>query len=293
MRKLDVSAISPSNGFPVKSGTITHLQLAYQEAISETAKGIIGYGYDPTKGYILNGCLNSGSGSSYIIASGSIYFNGEVYLVDPATFTISGSNVAVGTITVSFNSSAVSDPVQFQDGVNRNVHQIRKIVFAPGLSGSGAVDYVNCKKINSAQVPIGGSVNYKPPTGDLSEFDGFGLGIGNNVIGWALCNGNNGTDDETGKFEVMFKTGDADFGTLGDTGGGKTHTLSIAELPTHHLTFNLFVNDSTGGVQGNTLYAENDNGAAARAINSADIGSGTAFEILNPFIVKLRIQRIY
>lgn len=143
MRKLDVSAINISNGMPLKSGPFTHLQTAYQEAISAAIIGWIGVTYDSTKTYILRGCINSGSGSNYVISSGILFFNGEVYYSDAATFTTSGSNVAVGTITTTYYSGTEADPVDFTDGTPRNIHQIRKIVFGAALSGSGASDFVN------------------------------------------------------------------------------------------------------------------------------------------------------
>lgn len=143
MRKLDVSAITAAIGLPVKSGTLSHVQLAYQEALGEIVKAITGYGYDPTKVYVLNGCVNSGSGSNYVISAGSVFFNGEVFLVDATSFTISGPNVAVGIKTLTYFTATNADPVQFTDGATRTIHQIWKIVPQAGLSGSGAADYAN------------------------------------------------------------------------------------------------------------------------------------------------------
>lgn len=43
-----------------------------------------------------------------------------------------------------------------------------------------------------------------------------------------------------GRVLVGFKTGDSDFGTLGGTGGEKTHTLTVNQLPSHnHSYFNM------------------------------------------------------
>lgn len=158
MRKLDVSALSISNGMPLKSGPFTHLQLAYQEAIAQAIIGWIGSTYDATKVYRLSGVANTGSGSNYIISAGAVFFNGEVYLVDAATFSISGSNVAEGTITITYFSGVEADPQDFTDGVPRNIHQIRKIVYGAALSGSGAGDFTDLEDINTniAQVALTG-----------------------------------------------------------------------------------------------------------------------------------------
>ena len=127
---------------PVKSGTVVHMQAAYAEAISSICQALTG-SYDPTKVYVLSGCVNTGTGSNYIISAGSVFFNGEVYQVPAATFTIVPPQVAEGTITVSFFSAYNADSVQFTDGVLRNVHQIRQIIMGAALAGSGAGDFVN------------------------------------------------------------------------------------------------------------------------------------------------------
>lgn len=152
MKKVDLSAVTASNGLPQKSGILEHIQSAYQEAIAETVKSLVGSNsYNPAKAYVLNGVVNSGTGSNYIISAGAIFFNGEVYLVDAASFTITGSNVAVGAIATTYFSATNADPVIFTDGVSRNIHQIRKIVMQPGLSGSGAADFVDFIRIDLVQ----------------------------------------------------------------------------------------------------------------------------------------------
>ncbi len=128
---------------PIKSGTLNHIQSAYQEAISAAIQGFIGQAYNPAAAYILNGCINTGSGGNYAISAGAVFYNGEVLLVPAASFAVSGSNVAVGVINTAFDTNPAdnADPVAFTDGSSYNVHQIRTVVFQPGLSGSGAFDF--------------------------------------------------------------------------------------------------------------------------------------------------------
>lgn len=142
MRKIDESKITSDKSMFFKQGTWTHLQKAYKEITEETIKSLIGSSYDATKVYVLNGCVNSGSGSSFNISAGSVFYAGEVYLVDATTFTTSGGNVAVGTITTTNNTTDYSaDPCLFTDGTYENVHNIRKFVIASGGSGSGTKNY--------------------------------------------------------------------------------------------------------------------------------------------------------
>jgi len=143
MRKINESLITSTSAMFYKQGTWSHLQKAYIEPISETIKTMIGDGYSASKVYILTGCRNSGSGSTYNISSGSVFYNGEVYLVDATTFTVT-TGVPVATIVTTQNTTDYSaDPCLFSDGVYKNVHDINKVVIAEGVSGSGISNYSN------------------------------------------------------------------------------------------------------------------------------------------------------
>lgn len=138
MRKLKTSNITASAEFPVKEGTLQHMQLAYQEALNALALNVVGRNANQAVGYILYGCVNSGSSGSMNVSAGAIYYNGEVFLVD--AFTLAVSNTAVGSIATTYFSTN-ADPVTFTNGISYNVHEIRKIVFTNGASGSGIFDF--------------------------------------------------------------------------------------------------------------------------------------------------------
>jgi hypothetical protein len=138
MRKLDTSSINSSRGMPIKSGTLNHIQAAYQEAISAIVQNIIGPSYSLGVGYVLSGCVNTGSGASssginYSISPGAIFYNGEVFLVpSQQTFTTTSStDVGVAVINTLFDSNPAdnADPVTFTDGSQVYVYQIRTIAF--------------------------------------------------------------------------------------------------------------------------------------------------------------------
>lgn len=74
----------------------------------------------------------------------------------------------------------------------------------------------------SLAVPLGTIIMYAPAT--TAEFDSTGLGIGANVLGWAICNLQNGTPDLRGKFVVGYNPDDVDYNTIGETGGQKLVT---------------------------------------------------------------------
>lgn len=138
MRKVTTSNVTNSVGMPIKSGTIDHVQLAYQEALTALANNLIGRTGDFTNAYILYGLVNSGSTGSMNVSAGAIYYNGEVFLVDAFTLTV--AQAAVASLSISYYTSN-ADPVTFTDGNARNVHPIRKIVFTDAASGSGLFDF--------------------------------------------------------------------------------------------------------------------------------------------------------
>lgn len=149
MKKIITSGITTAVGMPIKSGTVEHLQAAYQEALTALARMNI-LSYDASKIYVLYGCVNSGSGANFVISAGAVFFNGEVYLVPSATFTTSGGNVAIGTVTTTYFTATNADPVEFTDAILRSVHEIRQIVISSGTSG--ATNYADFVFTNGGRV---------------------------------------------------------------------------------------------------------------------------------------------
>jgi hypothetical protein len=151
MRKLDLSPITTTIGMPLKSGSLIHLQNAYTEALAALGYALVGSDAAAVNVYVLTGCVNTGSGSTYNISSGAVLYNNEIFQVPAASFTAPAGQTAVANIVTSYFSASNADGVQFTDGVVRNVHQIRQIVISAGLSGSGAADFSAFQLVNTNQ----------------------------------------------------------------------------------------------------------------------------------------------
>lgn len=155
MKKIDTQyAIDPVRQ-PFMARSVDHLQEAYQEAIDALAKAIIP---DPTGVTILFGCEDTGTPPAVNISAGAVYYDGEVFLVDAASFTPTGANVAVASIVTTHQ---VGDPTEFSDGNPYNVHEIRKVTIAAGTSGSGIANFSDFKATGAQWVSISSGLTFK------------------------------------------------------------------------------------------------------------------------------------
>lgn len=157
MRKLLTSNITTLASMPIKSGSLTHIQNAYTELINNLAGSLVGIDYDAGEQYALIGCNNLATLPDVDIVEGFIFYAGTIYAVDPVTFTPGGGQVAVANIVTTYFTATNADPVEFTDGNNHNVHEIKKIAFSSGVSGSGIFDYSD---LNFMQIQPSTEVSY-------------------------------------------------------------------------------------------------------------------------------------
>ena len=138
MKKLGVSNITSSVGMPIKSGTLQFLQDSYTEVLNALVTGYMGSNYDNSKAYIIYGVNITSGGSGYDFTAGAVYYQGEVFLVDAQHVgVLSIGQVLISNITTT-QYTTNADPVTFTDSNTYNVHNVRKITFAKGSTGTGS-----------------------------------------------------------------------------------------------------------------------------------------------------------
>jgi len=94
-----------------------------------------------------------------------------------------------------------------------------------------------------------------------------------------------------GRVIVGVDSTDADFDAVRETGGAKTHTLTIAELPAH--THQLGSNDSGTGTGGaaNVEFTRSFGEGNGASVTSSSVGSGNAHTIVQPYITAYMWRR--
>ena len=89
-----------------------------------------------------------------------------------------------------------------------------------------------------------------------------------------------------GRVMVGLDSGDTDFDTVEETGGAKTHALSIAEMPAHSHTYTLENTRGTGSP------GAGNGDSSFSTPNTSTVGSGGAHNIVQPYIVVYMFKRI-
>lgn len=89
-----------------------------------------------------------------------------------------------------------------------------------------------------------------------------------------------------GRVLVGIDAGQTEFDTLDETGGAKTVTLTVGEIPAHHHTYsqtNWGAHASTGSTEAGDF--------SSPVVNTGDTGGGGAHNNLQPYIVVYRWKR--
>ena len=186
MRNLNLSAVTPSVGFPPKSGTWDFLQMAYKECIDAIVQSYIGPTYSPSTAYVLQGCVLTG-GLGWSVSAGAIYFNGQLY-ISPAQGGTAGVGTFLVNLAVTQYTGTDADPVIFTDGVARNVHNITQISYGYGTSGTGTVcDFTDLCYIYPVTQLVTGDIDGITITGERDRYNLYS--VASNTTNAIVLNG--------------------------------------------------------------------------------------------------------
>jgi len=123
------------------------------------------------------------------------------------------------------------------------------------------------------------------PTSYISaNFDPTGLGT-NLELGYAICNGNNGTRDWRGRVPMQYST---TYPTLGATGGEASHVLTTNEIPPVSVPYTGSSDDT--GDPGTYIITSPSSPNGVR--NLTTTGGGQAHNNMQPYIVTLILMKL-
>lgn len=263
MKRLDLSNINSGASLPLKSGSLEFIQDSYKEIIGalvlDMNKQFVGgdISYNGISGYyylnVINGVNITVVGDIWTFSDGYVYVKDEIYPFIGCSIDVSTINPVVSSflyyklITTQYVGNGLNaDPVTFTDGSQHNVHDIRSIsleVSATDPSGIGKLHHrYNIRRDSRSKYIIGDIriIQYNHP----GTFDSTGLYDPTNSMnhyyyasfnGWAICNGQNGTIDMSGRVPVGY---DPVNYPLGSTGGSKDAVL----VEHNHEVFGYFGN---------------------------------------------------
>lgn len=158
-----------------------------------------------------------------------------------------------------------------QTGVPNTALKIRNVL---GVLADGVAQTGDIKEIDVSNAYL------------AANFDATGLGI-NERVGWAICNGNNGTRNRLGRVGMQYSTS---YPTLGATGGSAD---AVVVEHTHATTPNTNLNFGTGDSVSRSR-AGVVSGGIGDPINVTigNTGESGVGKNLQPYIVTLFIMKL-
>lgn len=143
MRKFITTNIVTPTKAPITEKALRHINEMVGEPINSLVKSMIG-SYTTNDLIILEGCSLTVTGSApgnstAVLAAGTIYYNGEVYLVD-ANASLTTTNPQTYT-WVNDNDTVDSVDTKFTNNVDYEFLSIRKLKLIAAAAGSGLANY--------------------------------------------------------------------------------------------------------------------------------------------------------
>ena len=222
MQRID---LTKNGGFPFTQNALAFMQNSYTELFAA-----IGRCYGSKT--IIAGMEVGGSS----IAEGWLVYEGEII-----KFTACA-------IDAKISISETLTSVEFEDGLMKAAYKVKTAV----CDGNGDFDFSELKRAAPFTIDKKNEYDSVWLVGDVKEidcnnayrdihFDSTGLGRLER-IGWAICNGNNGTKNRGGRISIGYSQEVVDanhslldnaYNVLGGLVGVKKHLLTETEIPLH------------------------------------------------------------
>ena len=186
------------------------------------------------------------------------------------TQTLTNKTLTSPKINENVALTATSTELNYVDGVTSAIQtQINNIASVPtgvinpwaGVAGSPPTGWLLCD----------GTAVSRSTYSTLFGIVGTFYGVGDNSTTFNLPN-------LKGKVPVGLDDSQSEFNLLGETGGAKTHTLTIAEMPSHnHTSLQFGPNAGAAGLRADAVVTTDT--------TTGSTGSGEAHNNLQPYIV--------
>lgn len=258
-------------GYPMAQEDLNWMQVSYQSAFASLAT-LLG------DRVIVSGMNEVGG----VVSNGWISISGEL-------LPFIGGAIGTGECIIE----ETKETLMFEDGEAKEVLITRMARFG---SPDPAFNYSDLTRPGTFK-EIWQLGDIKPIYCDAAyrdlNFDGTGLGI-NKRIGWAICNGSNGTPDLGGRVPVGYNPDDLDYDEVGKMGGEKTHVLTINEMPAHYHGTGTETHGDAAYRRGpaHNVRAWGGTNTVSFPSSTGDAGGGTPHENRPPFFTLLFIMKL-
>jgi hypothetical protein len=240
--------------------------------------------------------LNVGSSKTLTVA-GTLTSTGTASFttIDVNGGAIDGSTIGANSAsTGAFTTLSTTGLATLNSATISGTSTLTTVDINGGAIDGTAIGANSASTVAATTVTASGNVN---TTGGELQIDGTNVLEKVYPVGSIYINASVSTNPATllgfgtwvafgaGKVIVGLDSGDTDFDTAEETGGAKTHTLSISEIPSH--THSLSTSDNPGG----TGEIEVAGGAPTSTQTTQATGGGEAHNNLQPYIVAYMWKR--